>query len=97
MTMTVKGAGSAFGRARTQGARRPRRLWGPGGIAILFLLPALAALLVLRLAPAAVSLIDSLFRTTLLGGTSFVGLGNYADLFGNADFQNRSAVTLLFA
>ncbi|MEU1973755.1 sugar ABC transporter permease [Microbacterium sp. NPDC019599] len=97
MTTIVKGAGTATSRPRTRGARRPRRLWGPAPIAVLFLLPALAALLVLRLAPAGVALIDSFFRSTLLGGTSFVGLGNYADLFANPDFQNSVGVTLLFA
>ena len=66
-------------------------------MALLFLLPALVALLLLRLAPAGVALVDSLSRTTLLGGTSFVGLGNYLELFANADFQNSLAVTLLFA
>ncbi|WES66005.1 sugar ABC transporter permease [Microbacter sp. GSS18] len=82
------------GRPRGGGARRV--LTGPAGIALLFLLPALVSLVVLRLAPAAVALVDSFFRTTLLGGTSFVGLGNYAELFGNPDFQNSIAVTLLF-
>ncbi|KHK96433.1 ABC transporter permease [Microbacterium mangrovi] len=66
-------------------------------MALLFLLPALLALVVLRLAPAAVALVDSLSRTTLLGGTSFVGLGNYFELFANPDFQNAIGVTLLFA
>ncbi|WP_309105194.1 sugar ABC transporter permease [Microbacterium sp.] len=74
---------------------------GPGrsvaGVALLFLLPALIALLLLRIAPAAVALVDSLSRTTLLGGTSFVGLGNYIELFTNPDFQNALAVTLLFS
>jgi multiple sugar transport system permease protein len=97
MTITVKGAGTATSRPRTRGARRRRRLRGPGGVALLFLLPALVALVVLRLAPAAVALVDSLSRTTLLGGTSFVGLGNYLELFANPDFQNAIGVTLLFA
>jgi multiple sugar transport system permease protein len=97
MTMTVKGAEAALGRPRTRGARRPRRMRGQAGVAILFLLPALLALLVLRLAPAAVAFVDSLSRTTLLGGTSFVGLGNYVELFANPDFQGAVGVTLLFS
>ncbi|KEP72278.1 ABC transporter permease, partial [Microbacterium sp. SUBG005] len=54
-------------------------------------------LVLLRLAPAAVALVDSLFRTSILGGTTFAGLSNYADLFANPDFQTSLAVTLLFA
>lgn len=68
----------------------------PAVVALLFLLPALLSLLVLRLAPAGMALVDSLSRTSLLGGTSFVGLGNYAELFGNPDFQNSIWVTLVF-
>ncbi|WP_223628310.1 carbohydrate ABC transporter permease [Microbacterium sp. EST19A] len=82
---------------RVRGTLGQRRNRSVAGIALLFLLPALVALLLLRLAPAAVALVDSLSRSTLLGGTSFVGLGNYIELFTNADFQNSLAVTLLFA
>ncbi|GLU90956.1 sugar ABC transporter permease [Agromyces sp. NBRC 114283] len=74
--------------------RRGRR--HPALIALAFLAPALIALLVLRLAPAAVALWDSLFRASLLGGTQFVALGNYFELFGNPDFQNALLVTLVF-
>ncbi|MFD6055559.1 carbohydrate ABC transporter permease [Agromyces sp. NPDC060279] len=74
--------------------RRGRR--HPALIALAFLAPALIALLVLRLAPAAVALWDSLFRTSILGGTQFVALGNYFELFGNPDFQNALLVTLVF-
>lgn len=97
MTPTTQGAGAADRRTRTRGPRARRRGRSMAGIAMLFLLPALVALLLLRLVPAGVALVDSLSRTTLLGGTSFVGLGNYVELFGNADFQNSLAVTLLFA
>ena len=96
MSTTAKSAGVGP-RPRTPGARRPKRSWGPIGTALLFLLPALIALVLLRLAPAGVALVDSLSRTTLLGGTSFVGLGNYLELFANPDFQNSIGVTLLFA
>ena len=97
MSTTTKGAGVAQRRSRTRGSGTRRRPRSVAGIALLFLLPALIALLLLRLAPAGVALVDSLSRTTLLGGTSFVGLGNYIELFANADFQNSLAVTLLFA
>ncbi|WP_058613466.1 carbohydrate ABC transporter permease [Microbacterium testaceum] len=97
MTTVLKGAGAPT-RSRTPGApRRRRRSPRPAIIAIAFLLPALASLVLLRLAPAAIALVDSLFRTSILGGTTFTGLSNYADLFANPDFQNSLAVTLLFA
>lgn len=97
MSTPTKGAGVANRHSRTRGSGERHRRRCPAGIALLFLLPALIALLLLRLAPAGVALVDSLSRTTLLGGTSFVGLGNYVELFANADFQNSLAVTLLFA
>ncbi|MFK3678483.1 carbohydrate ABC transporter permease [Microbacterium sp. NPDC090218] len=97
MSTSTKGAGAAHSRSRPRGQGGRRRGRSTAGIALLFLLPALIALLLLRLAPAGVALVDSLSRTTLLGGTSFVGLGNYVELFANADFQNSLAVTLLFA
>ncbi|WP_076679662.1 carbohydrate ABC transporter permease [Microbacterium sp. RU33B] len=84
-----------MGRPRTRGGAR-RVLSGPAAVALLFLLPALVALVVLRLAPAVVAFVDSLFRTTLLGGTTFAGFGNYLELFANPDFQNSIGVTLLF-
>lgn len=97
MSVPTQGAGAATRRSRTRGIPVRRRGRSTAGIALLFLLPALIALLLLRLAPAGVALVDSLSRSTLLGGTSFVGLRNYLELFGNADFQNSLAVTLLFA
>ncbi|MRX44798.1 carbohydrate ABC transporter permease [Agromyces kandeliae] len=99
MTIQSTRAGARDTRARTGSpgprARRPLRQH-PALIALAFLAPALVALIVLRLAPAAVALWDSLFRTSLLGGTQFVGAGNYLDLATNPDFQNAVGVTLLF-
>lgn len=95
MSTILRGSGAAAGRPGTRGGAR-RVLSGPAGVALLFLLPALVALVILRLAPAAVAFTDSLFRTTLLGGTTFTGLGNYLELFANPDFQNSIGVTLLF-
>jgi multiple sugar transport system permease protein len=97
MSSILGGAGPSTRRSRAPGGRTTRRPRSVAGVAVLFLLPALLALVLLRLAPAAVALVDSLSRTTLLGGTSFVGLGNYLELFANPDFQNSLAVTLLFA
>lgn len=97
MTSALQSAG-APPRSRTPGVPPPRRRAPrPALVALAFLLPALASLVLLRLAPAAVALFDSLFRTSLLGGTTFAGLSNYADLFADPDFQNSLAVTLLFA
>lgn len=77
-------------------AKGQRTQKSTAGIAILFLLPALLMLAVLRLAPAGVALVDSFFRSTLLGGTNFVGIENYLELFSNPDFQNSIGVTMLF-
>jgi len=63
----------------------------------LFLAPALLALLVMRLIPAAQALIESLFKTNVFNGSkTFVGLENYYSLLDNPDFQNTLLVTLLF-
>lgn len=94
MTSTTSAAGTSTTRARRRGGRfRPSTPWA---VALAFLAPALFTLALLRLAPAGAALVESLSRTTLLGGTSFVGLGNYAELFANPDFQNSIGVTLLF-
>ena len=75
-----------------------RRPWwrGTAAVALAFLLPSLVALTLLRLLPGATALWGSLHHTSLLSGESFVGLGNYLDLFANADFRGAVAVTLLF-
>lgn len=86
---------------RPASARRPARRRRPAplaAVAIAFLAPALISLIVLRIAPAAVALWESLFRASFLkGGTVFVGVENYADLFGNTDFNNALIVTLVFS
>ncbi|WP_239513795.1 carbohydrate ABC transporter permease [Streptosporangium sp. 'caverna'] len=66
-------------------------------MALAFLAPALISLVVLRLAPAAISLWESLFHTGILNPDPvFVGLDNYADLFSNSGFQGALLVTLVF-
>jgi len=62
-------------------------------VASAFLLPAIAAVVVLRLWPAGVALHDSLLAP---GATDF-SLENYAFLFGDPEFLNTIKVTLLFA
>lgn len=77
--------------------RPPGTTAGQGRIAVLFLLPALISLALLRLIPAGVALVDSFFTESLLqGGRTFVGIGNYIDLIGNPDFRTSVAVTLVF-
>ncbi|MFJ3713655.1 sugar ABC transporter permease [Streptomyces sp. NBC_01387] len=69
-----------------------------GRTAFWFLAPALLALLVLRLLPAAMAIVSSLRHHSLLDGrTTFVGLGNYADLFSDTQFWQSVRVTLLFS
>jgi multiple sugar transport system permease protein len=65
---------------------------------LVFLAPAVLALVVMRILPAAQALIESLFKTNVFSGEkTFVGVDNYVSLFENPDFQNTIAVTILFA
>ncbi|MFG1819535.1 carbohydrate ABC transporter permease [Kribbella sp. NPDC049174] len=89
--------GSKAGRPGKAGRSGKGGHAGQGRIAVLFLLPALISLALLRLIPAGVALVESFFNESLLrGGRTFVGLGNYADLLGNPDFRQSVAVTLVF-
>lgn len=95
--MTTRLSAGTGAAARTStAARTPRWRSRPALIALAFLAPALITLLVLRIAPAAVALWQSLFQSGLLSGDRFVGLGNYVDLFASPDFQGALSVTLLF-
>ena len=67
------------------------------GVAFLFLLPAIIALLVMRLVPAGFSFYESLNKTNVFTNErSFVGITNYIELFKNPEFINTIKVTLLF-
>ena len=85
-------------RHRPAGPRLWQRLRSSNtAVALAFLAPALVALVVLRLVPALDAVRESLFRTSLVeGGTRFVGLENYLDLFSNPDFRQSILVTLVF-
>ncbi|WP_371536680.1 sugar ABC transporter permease [Streptomyces sp. NBC_00466] len=75
-----------------------RRSTSQGRAALYFLAPALIALVVLRLLPAAMALVSSLRHHSLVdGATTFVCLDNYADLVGDSQFWQSVRVTLLFS
>jgi len=65
---------------------------------LVFLAPAVLALILMRIIPAAQALIESLFKTNVFSGEkTFIGLENYFSLFANPDFQNTLFVTIVFA
>lgn len=64
--------------------------------AAVFLAPAIAGLIVFRLAPVAVAILGSLQSSDLMGVTRFVGLANYRDLLADPDFWWSLRVTLVF-
>jgi multiple sugar transport system permease protein len=78
--------------------RATRRRSGQARTAWLLMVPALAVLLALTLAPAAYLIYSSLFDFTLLGETPrrFVGLSNYGDVFSDPTIRHDFWVTLLF-
>jgi multiple sugar transport system permease protein len=61
-----------------------------------FLAPALAGLLVFRVAPVMLALIGGFFGTSLTGETVFAGLGNYQGLADDPEFWSSVRITLLF-
>lgn len=69
-----------------------QRWWVPYA----FLAPALVGLLVFRFAPIAIAVVGSLFGTNIRGESFFVGVKNYAELFGDPAFWSVVGVTLLF-
>ncbi|HHY62504.1 MAG TPA: sugar ABC transporter permease, partial [Firmicutes bacterium] len=54
--------------------------------AYMYLAPALIVIIVFNLFPAFYALYISLFDTNLIGRWDWVGLGNYSELFRDADF-----------
>jgi len=69
-----------------------RRWWVP----YLFLAPALAGLLLFRVAPIVISFVGSTFATGIRGDTFFVGAKNYAELFEDTAFWSTLKTTLVF-
>ena len=61
-----------------------------------FVAPFLVVFLLVFIAPVAYSVYLSLFREQLVGGNAFVGLENYAALFGDAQFWEGFARVVLF-
>lgn len=76
---------------RIRGFQRPSS-------AVLLVVPAVAVLLLMTVAPAIYLLWSSLFRFNLLApeAGAFVGLENYANLLGSPDFIRHFGITLLF-
>lgn len=76
---------------------RPRRRRGAreAGVAALFLLPALLALVLLRLWPLAEA-VGTSTQAAGLGKSGFVGLDNFVRILGDATFLDALKVTLLF-
>lgn len=65
--------------------------------ALIFISPALIALLVMRILPAISAFVESLNKTNVFTlEKKFVGLDNYIELFANPEFVNTIKVTLLF-
>ncbi|MFD5296645.1 carbohydrate ABC transporter permease [Streptomyces mutabilis] len=94
-------ASSAGERTPPAGHAAKSRPGGSGSqarAALCFLAPALLTLLLLRLLPAAMAVVDSLRHHSLVDGTTrFVGLANYSDLFADPQFWQSVRVTLLFS
>jgi multiple sugar transport system permease protein len=87
---------SARRAGRWRGQRGPRRL-GDLPIALTFVVPALAAAILLRLWPMVRAFIDSLKSTPLgVEPTTWVGLDQYTSLFSDPQFINSLKVTALF-
>ncbi|RFC70850.1 sugar ABC transporter permease [Streptomyces sp. AcE210] len=97
-TTRTPAATTAPGTRQPAAPVRRRKTPSQARVALAFLAPALLALLVLRLLPAALAVVDSLRHHSLVDGvTRYVGLANYGDLFGDPQFRQSVRVTLLFS
>jgi multiple sugar transport system permease protein len=92
---TVEGTDTGRTPPPTAARRRPWRRRDTTA-ALLMLAPVLICLVVLRLVPAAIAVVDSLRRNTLLGGDHFVGLQNYGTIFHDPAFIKAVVVTAIF-
>lgn len=67
-----------------------------GWLGLAFILPSLVFIVVLFLIPLAMAIWMSLHNWPLLGRAKFVGLGNYVELFGDAQFWRSLGFTGLY-
>lgn len=82
---------------RNAASRRAGRSWRPSpGLPLL--VPALAILALMTIAPALYIFVSSVFNTELMnpGAARFVGLGNYAQVLSNPDVWHDVGNTLFF-
>jgi multiple sugar transport system permease protein len=79
-------------RSDQAGLRRHRRSWAGWG----FIGPFMAVFAFVFLAPIGYSLYLSVFRTRLIGGTTFVGLDNFGDVLTDAQFWSAAGRVALF-
>ncbi len=89
MTTTSLRAGASVAVPHVKGPRRDWRGWA-------FVGPFVAVFLLAFIAPVVYAIGLSLFRTRLVGGTSFVGLENYLQVLSDGQFWESFGRVLLF-
>ena len=77
-------------------ARTPRRPRGRSWTGWIFVAPFLVVFVAMLVVPVGYAIWLSLFREQLLGGNSFVGLANYAQVLGDSRFWGGFGRVLLF-
>jgi multiple sugar transport system permease protein len=84
--------------ARNRALDQPRRSSPQATIGLALLLPALAILVLMTIAPAIYIFYSSFFNTELMnpGAARFIGVGNYAQILTNPEVWHDVGVTLLF-
>jgi multiple sugar transport system permease protein len=85
-------AGASRGPRTTARARSRRERWGLGFVTPFFVLFALFTLV-----PLVYAIYTSFFTDKLIGGTSFVGFSNYANVFTSGTFWGGMVRVLIFA